>query len=406
MPVGLSFWTAGKHADPECSKPGRPERPNIHRCAGLSDDRGTEYSPDRHAPANDPDIDTAAVELSDDEHDEQHQEEALCDLAEGVDEEQRSQPALGEDRAYSGAYAAGDDVTGVFVGGDRSGVGSHERGRGRDGEERGRVDDDDGADTAEADSESSERGADEPSQTRTGRVGSVGNRQLIRRHDSWEQGDGRRVVDLCEDRLGADNEIRGPDPCAGDREQRCERDRLCHVGGDQGSAKVPTIDEAPSDRTEQECSDQLDDEQDRGVGARTTLDEHVDRECHQQQPVADVVDEPTGPNETEVAGTPRRLAAAVALPVYVFIKSGSAPTPRYCSSWSESLHSWREFQSITQNLAERLSPPTWHKRSPSYLLFASPGATDLAASNSLSASERSCTQINNPASVGLAPHES
>ena len=175
----------------------REELRRVPPLRGLSDDGGTEYSPDRHAAANDPDLDSAAVELSDDEHDEQDQEEALRDLADGVDEEQRSQPALGEDRAYSGTYAAGDDVTGVFVGGDRSGVGSHERGRDRDGEERGRVDDDDGADTAEADGEASERGADEPSQTRTGRVGSVGNRQLIRRHDSREQGDGRRVVDLC-----------------------------------------------------------------------------------------------------------------------------------------------------------------------------------------------------------------
>ena len=122
----------GKHADPECStgEAGEAEENEVHPhlcrhargvpehdgddahaevaereelrrappLRGLSDDGGTEYSPDRHAPANDPDIDTAAVELSDDEHDEQDQEEALRDLAEGVDEEQRSQPALGEDR--------------------------------------------------------------------------------------------------------------------------------------------------------------------------------------------------------------------------------------------------------------------------------------------------------------------
>jgi hypothetical protein len=80
---------------------------------------------------------------------------------------------------------------------------------------------------------------------------------------------------------------------------------LCHVGGDQRSAKVPTIDETSSDRTEQECGDQFDDEQDRGGGTRSTLDENVDRKRHQQQPVTDVVDEPTGPHETEVAVTPR-----------------------------------------------------------------------------------------------------
>ena len=100
---------------------------------------------------------------------------------------------MGEDRACSGTYAGGDDVTGVFVGDRVALVLTNEVAIAT--ARNGAVHDDDGAMSAEADSEASERGADEPSQTRTGRVG-ASHRQLIRRHDSWEQGDGRGDVDL------------------------------------------------------------------------------------------------------------------------------------------------------------------------------------------------------------------
>lgn len=82
-------------------------------------------------------LDSAALESSDNEYDKQHQKEALGDLAECVDEQQRSQRALGPDRVEPCPDSASDDVAGHGVGGDRPCVGSYERCCDRYSEKRG-----------------------------------------------------------------------------------------------------------------------------------------------------------------------------------------------------------------------------------------------------------------------------
>ena len=64
---------------------------------------------------------------------------------------------------------------------------------------------------------------------------------------------------------------------------------------------------------EHERGEEFDDEQQRRRAPRSALDEHVDRQRDEQQPVADVVDEPAGPHEPEVAGSPWRGPRAVAV---------------------------------------------------------------------------------------------
>ena len=58
---------------------------------------------DRHAAPDQTDLDTAALQLVDHEHDEQHDEESLSDLSEAVDEHERPDLLAMEHDAQAGA---------------------------------------------------------------------------------------------------------------------------------------------------------------------------------------------------------------------------------------------------------------------------------------------------------------
>ena len=112
---------------------------------------------DRHAAPDQADLDPATVQGAHHERHEEHDEEALGDLAESVDQHERADHRLAPDGTKPGAHTTIHLLPAVTVGRDRARVGADERHRHRDREERDTVDGDHGFDAAEADRDATER---------------------------------------------------------------------------------------------------------------------------------------------------------------------------------------------------------------------------------------------------------
>ena len=164
-----------------------------------------------------------------------------------------------------------------------------------------------GARPADGDDDPAERRPDEAGETAAGRQRGVGGGQLFRPNEPWEQRHVGRVVQLRQRCLTGDDDVRGPHPRRGDRQQRAATSRPGRRWWRRGSG---------ADRTgRRDCRRTARASPPRSAGttnstavdgARPGLGEHVDRESDHQHPVAGVVDQPAGPRQPEVACTPHR----------------------------------------------------------------------------------------------------
>ena len=143
-------------------------------------------------------------------------------------------------------------------------VGVHERERHGHQGEAGGIDQHDRHEAAPGDEDAAEWRTEQAGEARRRGERGVGPRQLRVGDDRVDDGDVRRVVQLCERRLRGHDQVGGPDPVLVDREQREEHDGLTDVGGDEAAAQIDAVDDRAGDRAEQRRRDELADEQDRG----------------------------------------------------------------------------------------------------------------------------------------------